>query len=258
MPSPSTRLGAPFGVELRLEWGAVAVGLLVGAALAASTLPGQLPGETPAAYWAAGMATAAALYGSVLAHELAHALAARRQGVEVAGVALGPFGGACRLAGRLPTARAQAVVMAAGPATNVAVACASLGAAAALAVAGAPVLAVYTASYVCVLNLALAAFNLVPAFPLDGGRLLAALLWSLSGSRHRGLAYAATASRALAALLLVASVAALFQGAVAAAIIGAGVALLFTVAAAAEESPSPARTSTSRAPHRPPGPVAHP
>ncbi|MDT0165028.1 site-2 protease family protein [Actinotalea sp. AC32] len=143
------------------------------------------------------------LLGSVFLHELAHALVARRQGVRVEELAVTLLGGHTRLGGSAPTPRASALVAASGPLVNLV-----LGGAAWLA---AELLAPTSRGSVVWLLLVAAAlangfvglFNLVPGLPLDGGRVLEAAVWRVTGSRSRGTAVAGWVGRAVAVLVVV-------------------------------------------------------
>jgi Zn-dependent protease len=106
-----------------------------------------------------------ALFGSVLLHELGHALAARRFGIDTRSITLYPFGGIAALSAEPRTPRAELWIALAGPAVNFALAAAG----AALALLGTPLMGMFVA-----INLALGLFNLLPAFPMDGGRVLRA------------------------------------------------------------------------------------
>jgi Zn-dependent protease len=149
--------------------------------------------------YAIAAAGALALFASVVVHELAHALAARRFGVQTTSIALFLFGGVATLAEEPPSPLADAVVALAGPALSVAVAAAAYGAmvaASALLPAHAAARATPLLAYVTVANAMLAGFNLVPAYPLDGGRVLRAIVWQLRRDRD-----GATATAALVGIL---------------------------------------------------------
>ena len=165
-------------------------------ALVAFTIAGADPIRAlglPGAF-AVGAAAALVLFGSVVVHELAHALTARRFGVQTSSIALFLFGGVATLEAEPPSPLADALVAVAGPAMSAAIAVAALGALHGVdrlvperfADAAASVLA-----YVTFANAVLAAFNLIPAYPTDGGRVLRALLWRLRGDRDRATATAA-------------------------------------------------------------------
>jgi Zn-dependent protease len=144
--------------------------------------------------FAVGAVAAAVLFASVVVHELAHALTARRFGVRTSSIALFLFGGVATLEAEPPNPRAGALVALAGPAMSAAIAFAALGA---LHVVDAIVpvryadVAASILAYVTFANAVLAAFNLIPAYPMDGGRVLRALLWRLRGDRDRATATAA-------------------------------------------------------------------
>ena len=144
--------------------------------------------------YAVGAAAALVLFVSVVIHELAHALVARRFGVQTSSIALFLFGGVATLEAEPPTPLADALVALAGPAASALIALAAYGAMNAVdwaiplryADAATAILA-----YVTVANAVLAAFNLIPGYPMDGGRVLRALLWQLRGDRDRATATAA-------------------------------------------------------------------
>jgi Zn-dependent protease len=141
-----------------------------------------------------GAVAALVLFASVVVHELAHALTARRFGVQTSSIKLFLFGGVATLEAEPPNPPADALVALAGPAMSIAIALAAFGAMHAVdlvvplryADGVASVLA-----YVTFANAVLAAFNLIPAYPMDGGRVLRALLWRLRGDRDRATATAA-------------------------------------------------------------------
>jgi Zn-dependent protease len=147
-----------------------------------------------AAAGAVGAAAALVLFASVVVHELAHALTARRFGVQTSSIALFLFGGVATLEDEPPGPLADALVALAGPAMSAAIALAAFGAM--HAVDGiVPVryadVAASILAYVAFANAVLATFNLIPAYPMDGGRVLRALLWRLRGDRDRATATAA-------------------------------------------------------------------
>src|SRR5579875_1103134 len=163
----SLHLGRFRGISVGVNWSLVPVFVLVAWSLATTLLPSAAPGHAGWGYWLFALLTAAAFYASLLAHELGHALLARRHGVGVRGIVLWVFGGVAQLEGDTPSPRAELELAAAGPAVSLALAAAGLGAAAAL-----------------------------PAFPLDGGRILRSLLWWRWGDRERATAAAARVGRA--------------------------------------------------------------
>lgn len=179
----SVHLGRVSGIRLGANWSLLPISLLIAWTLAVELLPSAAPGYTTWGYWLFGVLTAAAFYACLLAHELAHALVARRHGVEVKSIVLWLFGGVAQLQGDTPTARAELQVAAAGPAASLAIAGTSAVASWLLGQVGVSSLLVASLGWLAGINVLLAAFNLLPVFPLDGGRILRALLWRRWGDR---------------------------------------------------------------------------
>jgi len=197
--APTIRLGKIFGIEVGLNWSLVFIFGLIAWTLAVDLFPQQVPGQTGTAYWLAALAGAAAFYACLLAHELAHALVARRSGVKVAGITLWLFGGVSRLDGEPKSARAEALIAGVGPLTSFAVAVIATGLW--LVTAGSPLVS-NLFGWLAFVNAALGVFNLVPAFPLDGGRLLSAIFWWRQGTRQRGVHSAVRIGRVVAYLMI--------------------------------------------------------
>lgn len=145
------------------------------------TPEGGAPGLPVPAYWAMGLVAALLLFASIVLHELGHALTARRLGVPIRGITLFLFGGVAEMADEPPTAKAELLVAIAGPIVSVVLGVGFLGVAAATTVAGGPAPVVAVAAVLGSINLALVVFNMIPAFPLDGGRVLRSLLWHWKG-----------------------------------------------------------------------------
>lgn len=180
----SLRVGTVGGVRVGVHWSLLAVVLLIGVGLASNRLPLDAPGHSRLAYDLVGGATAIGLMAAVLAHELGHAVLGRRAGMQVRDITLSWMGGITRLEGESRSPGWEAAVAAVGPAIS-----AALGAAL-LAVRALPGplghgLAGSALGWLGVINLTLAVFNLVPASPLDGGRVLHGVLWRLTGDRWR-------------------------------------------------------------------------
>ena len=210
--TPSIRLGRLFGIEVGFNWSLIFVFALVTWTLATAVLPADAPGSGAAVYWLVAAAGAVLFYMCLLAHELSHALVARRYGVKVAGITLWLFGGVSRLEGDPTSARAEAYIAGVGPVTSFAVAAVAFVVSLATQ---ANVLLSDLFSWLAFVNLALGLFNLVPAFPLDGGRLLSSFLWWRSKSRQRGVHDAVRVGRVFAYLMIAAGVLELFLGDVA-------------------------------------------
>jgi Zn-dependent protease len=192
-------LGRVLGIPVRLDLSWFA-GLAVFVALSRELWSPAVGG---AAAVALSVGFALAFFGCVLLHELAHALAAGALGVPTAEIKLFVFGGVARIAGEPADAGGEALVAMAGPLASVTLA-GLLGVAGSVAAGGAGDLL----GLLFVGNLAVAAFNLLPGFPLDGGRVARALVWRLTGRRLLATRVTALLGRALAGLLVVGGAAA--------------------------------------------------
>lgn len=199
----SIRLGRIAGVTIGLNWSVLLIAWLLSWSLASHRLPTSHPGHTTGAYWTAGVVTALVFFMSLLAHEMGHALVARRHGVRVEGITLWLFGGVAKLGGEAATPAAEFRIAAVGPAVSLALAGLFGGSAVLFDAVSAPSLMVGAATWLATINLMLAVFNLIPAAPLDGGRVLRALLWRRSGNRMKATVTAANAGRFFGYLLIV-------------------------------------------------------
>jgi Zn-dependent protease/CBS domain-containing protein len=206
--SSSIRLGRLFGIDIGANWSLVFVFALIAWTLANQVLPVDVSGQPALAYWVAGAIGAVAFYACLLAHELAHALVAVRNGVKVAGITLWLFGGVSQLDGEPKSAGAEALIAGVGPLTSLAVALIAF----VLALLPFPPLIGDLLAWLGLVNVALALFNLVPAFPLDGGRLLGAFFWWRQGTRQRGVHSAVRIGRVFAYLMIAFGVFELFTG----------------------------------------------
>jgi len=239
--NPSFRLGKIFGIEVGFNWSLIFIFALVAWMLATTILPIDAPGHAPLVYWAVAAAGAGLFYVCLLAHELSHALVARSHGVKVAGITLWLFGGVSRLEGEPTSARSEALIAGVGPLTSFVVAAIAFGLGLAASTAG-NALITDLFGWLTFVNVALGLFNLVPAFPLDGGRLLSSFLWWRSGSRQRGVHNAVRVGRVFAFLMIAAGVLELFLGEVVSGIWIAFLGWFLLSAAASEEAGANIRT----------------
>jgi Zn-dependent protease/CBS domain-containing protein len=197
----SIPLGRIAGIRIGLNWTLVVVFALVTLSLAGGELPAQWPGYSTVQYWIAGVVTALAFFASLLAHEMAHATIARRLNVRVDGITLWLFGGVARIRGEDMTARSELRIALAGPALSLLLGALLTAGGAFVARTTSWDLAAGAVQWLGRLNLILAVFNLMPAFPMDGGRVLRAVLWRRKG-RARATRIAAAAGRGFAFLLI--------------------------------------------------------
>jgi Zn-dependent protease/predicted transcriptional regulator len=187
------RLGEVAGVRIGVNWSVLVIFVLVFVGLALGRFPALYPDRTLGIYLVAGGVAAIVFFLSLLAHEVAHAVVARREDVEVDGITLWMFGGVARLKGEAGDAGGELRIAAVGPLVSLALGAGFWLVALFLAQLGVDGIPVGVVSWLGIINLALAVFNLVPAAPLDGGRILRALLWRRRGDR---VSAAITASRA--------------------------------------------------------------
>jgi Zn-dependent protease len=174
----SFHLGTIRGIRIGINWSLLVIFALIAWTLADGIFPRENPGLSQAVY--AGMAVIAAtlFFASILAHELGHAFVAQHEGMEIQGITLWLFGGVARFRGEFPSAGAELRIAVAGPAVTAVIGGACVG----LAQLGLPDAVDGVAAWLGYINLLLLAFNLLPALPLDGGRILRSLLWKARGN----------------------------------------------------------------------------
>ncbi len=192
------KVGRLAGIELAIHPSWLVIAFLVTYSLAEFQLPAQSAGWSTTAYWLVAVATALLFFGSVLAHELSHALVAQRLGLKVEGITLFIFGGATSIDEDSRTPREEALIAVAGPAASIAIGLALLGA---NLVVDQPQAAALL-GWLGFINILLGLFNLIPGFPMDGGRVLRAILWRLRGDRLVATRNAALVGRVFAYLLI--------------------------------------------------------
>lgn len=181
----SVRLGRVGEIPVGAHWSVAVILVIIAQVLAVSVLPAGFPREQPVVYWTVAVVAAVLYLASLLAHELAHALVARRSAVPVGSVTLWMLGGVTELEGEPPTSGADLRIALAGPAASLAAGGIFYGAGAVIGAVGGPGVVAAAAGWLGVMNGLLAAFNLLPGAPLDGGRVLRAVLWRHYGDRER-------------------------------------------------------------------------
>jgi Zn-dependent protease/predicted transcriptional regulator len=165
-----------FRVSIDTSWFFLAV--LVTWSLATGVFPSWHTSLSPIMYWLMGAASALGFFFSIVVHELAHSIVARRHGVVMRGITLFIFGGVAEMADEPPNARAELRVALAGPLTSTMIALICLGLSQLGNALGWPTAIEGVFFYLGLINGVLVLFNLIPAFPLDGGRVLRSVLWS--------------------------------------------------------------------------------
>lgn len=209
---PSLRLGRPFGIPLEIDASWLLVFALVTTSLTLSYFPAALPDAPSSLYVLLGVITALAFFASLVLHELAHSLVARAGGLKITKVTLFLFGGVSQMEDEPKSPGHEFLLALAGPLTSVVLGAGALVVRAVLVDAGAPGLFWLPFEYLGLINIALAAFNLLPGFPLDGGRVLRAVLWAATGNILRATKWASRAGQAIGTILIATAVLGVLRG----------------------------------------------
>jgi Zn-dependent protease len=201
-------LGKIFGIQFRLHYTWFIIFLLITVSLSWQVFPVFYPGWSQLLYWGIGIVTSLLFFASVLAHELAHSLVGRANGIPIKSITLFIFGGVAQMTKEATKASAELKMAAAGPACS-------------LAIGGVfalvwfltqditePVAAM--AFYLAQVNGLLAAFNLIPGFPLDGGRVFRSILWRVTSNYGRSTRIAAQVGRGVAYLFILSGILIIF------------------------------------------------
>ncbi len=192
-------IGRVFGITIDLDYSWFLIMGLIAWALAVGYYPTEFKGWSLGEYWLVGSATALLLFASVLVHELAHSLVARHYGLAVKRITLFLFGGVAQIAAEPTSPMQELWIAAVGPIVSLA-----LGGIfwllKPLAAGWQPLFALV--EYLATLNIILALFNLLPGFPLDGGRVLRAIVWRVSNDYLRATTAASVTGRFFGFLLI--------------------------------------------------------
>ena len=206
------KLGKIFGFQINIDWSWLFIFFLVVYTLAVGYFPVKYPGLGAAADWAMGVVAALLLFVSVLIHELSHSLVSRGYGGEVKGITLFIFGGMSQTAEEPKAAREEFWMSVVGPLTSFVLS----GVFYLLFVAGSagkwPLPAVAILSYLAWINFLLGVFNLIPGFPLDGGRVFRSLIWGATNDLNKATHYASSVGQAFGYLMMTFGVFLLFGG----------------------------------------------
>jgi Zn-dependent protease/CBS domain-containing protein len=198
----SISLGRIAGIKVGINASVFLIVAILVVGLATGQLPAAYPGRSVVAYVIAAIVAALLFLASLLAHELAHSLVARRNGIEVESIVLWLLGGVAQLRGEAKTPGADFRIAIVGPLTSLVLAIVFGVAAAGVASLGGSGLPLGVLVYLAATNAVLAVFNLIPAAPLDGGRVLRAALWQFRGGRHAAAVNAARAGRILGFVMI--------------------------------------------------------
>lgn len=200
-----------FKVHIDLSW--LLLAILITWSLAVGYFPAVAPGLAPSTYWWMGVVGLIGLAFSIIAHELSHSLVARRFDMPIRGITLFIFGGVAEMSEEPKSAKGEFLMAIAGPIMSIAVAAVFFMVSGAIAYATDPFHpAVLVTGYLALINGLLAVFNMVPAFPLDGGRVLRAALWGWKKDLVWATRMAAASGNLFGFLLIALSIYSLFIG----------------------------------------------
>ncbi len=202
MESASIRLGKIAGVPVGISWSLLVVAAVFTLGLAEGQYPNTTPDHGRLSYWLAAGVTVLAFFMSILIHELSHAVVARRHGIGVEGITLWFLGGVAQLRGEPTTPSAEFQIAGVGPLSSAILALGFWVLSWTGDQLGASPLIQDVFLWLALINLVLAVFNSVPAAPLDGGRILAAVWWWRTGDRTKARLGAANAGQLLGGALM--------------------------------------------------------
>lgn len=225
-PRGGIYLGRVFGIEVVADWSVGIIFVLVAANLGMGVFPEWHPSWSPVLVWTVAIGAAFLFFVSLLAHELSHALVGRMFGVSVRRITLFIFGGMAHMDNEPPSPKSELWMAAAGPAMSLGLGVAATVGASLLArlsvdatVADPTAVLSQVGPFATLLlwlgpiNIMLGLFNLVPGFPLDGGRVFRAILWAVTGDMSKATRWASFSGQAFAAILMAFGITALLRGA---------------------------------------------
>lgn len=208
----SFRLFKLLGFEVKIDLSWLVLAVLITWSLAKGVFPAFYDGLSTETYWWMGAFGALGLFLSIILHELAHALVARKYGIPMHGITLFIFGGVAQMTQEPPSAKSEFMMAIAGPIASVLIGLGLYGIAAASqgVIFSRPIFGII--SYLAFINIILAAFNMVPAFPLDGGRVLRSILWNWKNNLRRATRISSAIGSGFGILLIVLGIFAFISG----------------------------------------------
>jgi Zn-dependent protease/CBS domain-containing protein len=209
MNSHNIPIGRIFGIPIGLDYSWFVIFALLTWMLADNYYPAEFKDWPPLLYWFMGAVTAITLFVSVLLHELGHSVVALRYGIPVRSITLFLFGGVAQIGAEPPSAIVEFLIAIAGPLVSLFLAV-IFSTVQPLVAGMEPLLGL--AKYLAYINTALFLFNLIPGYPLDGGRVFRAVVWAITGNLRRATLIAANVGRFVAFLLIFAGVWQMLRG----------------------------------------------
>ena len=196
----SLRIGKIAGIDIYIHVSWIIILVLLTVSLAIGWFPQLYPGQSTATYWIVSLIAALLLFVSVLLHELAHSLVARRRGLPVKNITLFIFGGVSNIEQEPKDPGIEFQVAVVGPITSLLIGAVCFLLQLPLRGTNSPLEEILF--YLAVTNLLLGVFNLIPAFPLDGGRVLRSIIWKISGSMRQATRAASITGQVIAYLFI--------------------------------------------------------
>ena len=192
-----------FGFEIGIDLSWIIIAVLIAWSLSTGFFPYRFRNLSTQTYWIMGIIGAVGLFFSIIAHEFCHSLVARKSGMPMKGITLFIFGGVAEMGDEPPSAKAEFLIAVVGPLSSIAIAVIFYGIYR-IGVAGDWPLAFNgVVAYLAMINGLLAVFNLVPAFPLDGGRILRSVLWGWKGNLRRATRISSGIGRGFGIVLII-------------------------------------------------------
>lgn len=239
----SIRIAKIAGIQVKIHPLWLVIVALITWSLGANYYPAEIQGIAPAAAYVLGFISALLLFVSIVAHEFGHALTARRYGIEIEEIDLWFLGGVAVMKEEPRTWRHEFMFALAGPAVSVGIA--GLFGLLTVALAGVSLPALYAlVKYQALVNLIIVAFNLLPAFPLDGGRIARAVIWRQTANKYRATKIATRLGKVFAALFIWIAIISLFSGVIGGLWLGV-IGLFLLTAAKTEEQQAVVQTALS-------------
>lgn len=203
------------GIEIRVRPSWLILAVLLAWSLATGAFPELYKGLPTSTYWAVALIVVAGLAVSIILHEMAHSLVARAYGLPIDRITLFLLGGVAELRREPKTPQSELLMALAGPLFSLAFGLALMALSQGMTPAGDALGLAAALDYLAMINVVLAVFNMIPAYPTDGGRALRAVLWMITGSAARATGIAAAVSGGFAIALMIAGVALALTGQVA-------------------------------------------
>ncbi len=201
-----------FGIDVSLDLSWVVLGLLITWSLATGYFPVEYEGLPSNTYWLMGIAGAFGLFLSIIFHEMSHSLVAQRYGLPISGITLFIFGGVAEMKEEPGDPKTEFMIAVAGPIASLVLAAIFMTVSVFLEAAGAPSALFGVCNYLAFLNTVLAIFNMVPAFPLDGGRVLRSVLWHWKGDLRWATRICSKIGSTFGTILILMGVLSIFRG----------------------------------------------